>query len=88
MEKDKNGDRNVFYIIAKPDKAMIDIFDATVNTYYDYFSECNWIVNNDGKETPKKIRIKTNEEKNSEKSITISTLNNDGTVRTFPTHEE
>lgn len=86
MEKD-NNDYDMFYIVAKPEKAMIDIFDATVNTYYDYFSQCNWIVNNDGKENPIKIRIKAEENAN-ERNITISRLKNNGSLDNLNTHEE
>ena len=88
MEKDIKGDRNVFYIIAKPENCMVDIFDAIVNTYYDYFSECNWIINSDGKELPKKIRVKTNEKNVNKKIISISTLDSLGNVKIHPTHEE
>ena len=90
MEKDYMGDANVFYIVAKPSRAMIDIFDATVNTYYDYFSQCNWIVNNGGGEEPLKIRIRTSEKDNKEKLISIATLNSskkDG-IETFNEYED
>lgn len=89
MEKDIANNKDTFYIVAKPEKCMTDIFDAIVNTYYDYFSECNWIVNNDGKEIPNKIRVKSiGKEKPLDKVISISKLNNKGDVELFNTHEE
>ena len=86
MEKDIRGDRDVFYIVAKPQECMEDIFDATVNTYYDYFSECNWIVNNDVKESPLKIRIKA-ENNAVERTITMASLSNVGDVNNLNSYE-
>ena len=86
MEKD-NFDRNAFYIVAKPEKTMIDIFDAIVNTYYDYFSQCNWIVNNDGKENPIKIRVKA-EENATSRIISIAKIKNDNTVENLNAYED
>ena len=90
MEKDPNGNADVFYITAKPSRAMVDIFDATVNTYYDYFSQCNWIVKNSGGEEPFKIRVKTAEKDNKEKLISIAKLDSskkDG-IDTFNAYED
>ena len=86
MEKDIN-DRDMFYIVAKPEKAMIDIFDATVNTYYDYFSQCNWIVNNDGKENPVKIRIKA-ESNATERTVSIARVKGNGDIDNLNAYEE
>ena len=66
---------------------MIDAFDAIVNTYYDYFSQCNWIVNNDCKEIPLKIRVKA-EENPKERVISIAKLKSNGSIDNFNTHEE
>ena len=87
MEKDIANDRDTFYLIVKPEEKMIDAFDAIVNTYYDYFSQCNWIVNNDGKEIPLKIRVKA-EENPKERVISIAKLKSNGSIDNFNTHEE
>lgn len=86
MEKDKYGDKDVFYITVTPEKAMIDTFDAIVNTYYDYFSECNWIVKNDANEHPNKIRVKA-ENNATKRIISIAKLNNNGTINNLNQYE-
>ena len=55
---------------------MCTIFDIIVNTYYDYISECYWIVNNDTSEEPYRIKVKF-DDNSVKKKICIATLNCD-----------
>lgn len=86
MEKDIANDADVFYINAKPNDVLVDVFDAIVNTYYDYFSECCWVVSNDASEKPSKIRVKANSDSKIRK-ISIGSLNLSGKYKPYSQDE-
>ena len=71
-----SSDKDSFYITASPNNIMCTIFDIIVNTYYDYISECYWIVNNDTSEEPYRIKVKF-DDNSVKKKICIATLNCD-----------
>lgn len=85
----KTNDNDIFYITCNPLSGLCNVFDIIVNTYYDYITEVGWLVKNDGKETPYKVKVKVKSEKNDtqNKKIVIAKLNNDETLNVLNQYE-
>ena len=55
--EESNVNKDSFFITCSPLSGLVNVFDIIVTTYYDYVKEVGWLVKNDGKEYPYKIKV-------------------------------